>query len=407
MRPGDNVVAVRVHQWSAASYLEDQDQWWLPGHLPRRDARRAPGRRHRGRLAARRLPRRRRHDRRRSSPPSRGLPGHAARAGARGRAGLADAGRRRAARRRRRRAVVRRAPRLYEATVSSAAETIALRVGFRTVEIRGDRFLVNGRRVVFHGMNRHETHPGPRPRLRRGARPRRPRPHEAVQRQRDPHQPLPAASAPARPRRRARLLGDPRVRPRDARLREGRLARQPQRRPRLARRLPRPHPAHRRAGQEPPQHRDVVARQRVGHRRATSPRCRPGCTPATPGGPCTTRATTPGEYTDVYSRMYPSVLETARDRHRRLARPAAELHACAGRPAAHEAVPALRVRARDGQRAGRARPVRGSSSHEHPRLHGGFVWEWRDHGIRTTTPTAPSSSRTAETSARSCTTATS
>ena len=28
---GENVLAVRVHQWSAASYLEDQDQWWLPG----------------------------------------------------------------------------------------------------------------------------------------------------------------------------------------------------------------------------------------------------------------------------------------------------------------------------------------------------------------------------------------
>lgn len=26
-----NVLAVRVHQWSAATYLEDQDQWWLPG----------------------------------------------------------------------------------------------------------------------------------------------------------------------------------------------------------------------------------------------------------------------------------------------------------------------------------------------------------------------------------------
>ena len=22
---------VRVHQWSSMSYLEDQDQWWLPG----------------------------------------------------------------------------------------------------------------------------------------------------------------------------------------------------------------------------------------------------------------------------------------------------------------------------------------------------------------------------------------
>ena len=28
---GRNVLHVRVHQWSAGSYLEDQDQWWLPG----------------------------------------------------------------------------------------------------------------------------------------------------------------------------------------------------------------------------------------------------------------------------------------------------------------------------------------------------------------------------------------
>jgi len=31
VRSGPNLIAVRVHQWSAASYLEDQDQWWLPG----------------------------------------------------------------------------------------------------------------------------------------------------------------------------------------------------------------------------------------------------------------------------------------------------------------------------------------------------------------------------------------
>jgi beta-galactosidase len=28
---GPNVLAVRVHQWSSASYLEDQDMWWLSG----------------------------------------------------------------------------------------------------------------------------------------------------------------------------------------------------------------------------------------------------------------------------------------------------------------------------------------------------------------------------------------
>ncbi|WP_336620359.1 sugar-binding domain-containing protein, partial [Glycomyces harbinensis] len=31
LREGENVLAVRVHQWSAASYLEDQDMWWLSG----------------------------------------------------------------------------------------------------------------------------------------------------------------------------------------------------------------------------------------------------------------------------------------------------------------------------------------------------------------------------------------
>lgn len=31
VHPGENVIAVRVNQWSAATYVEDQDQWWLPG----------------------------------------------------------------------------------------------------------------------------------------------------------------------------------------------------------------------------------------------------------------------------------------------------------------------------------------------------------------------------------------
>ncbi|MEW1864246.1 glycoside hydrolase family 2 TIM barrel-domain containing protein [Streptomyces sp. NPDC088194] len=159
VRPGDNVVAVRVHQWSAASYVEDQDQWWLPGIF--RDVT----------LHAR---------------PAGGIEDVWLRTGfAAGRGGIdpeitadpaafpvtlrvpelgieevwatpadvapLDAG-----------AVqpwTAEQPRLYEATVTSAAETVTVRLGFRTVEIRGDRFLVNGRRVVFHGMNRHEAHP--------------------------------------------------------------------------------------------------------------------------------------------------------------------------------------------------------------------------------------------------------
>ncbi|WP_374953398.1 glycoside hydrolase family 2 TIM barrel-domain containing protein [Arthrobacter sp. N199823] len=169
LRPGSNLLVVRVHQWSAASYLEDQDQWWLPGIF--RDVT----------LAAR---------------PAGGITdvwlrtGWTADTGAGAGQGAgtgtldpeiiaeADAypvtltvpalG-----------VAVRwdspadvvpftvdnvepwsaEIPRLYEATVSSAAESITLRLGFRTVEIVGDQFLVNGRRVVFHGVNRHETNP--------------------------------------------------------------------------------------------------------------------------------------------------------------------------------------------------------------------------------------------------------
>lgn len=159
VHPGRNLLAVRVHQWSAASYLEDQDQWWLPGIF--RDVT----------LSAR---------------PGDGLEDVWLRAGFADGLGTlepdvtapaeafpvtlripglgvevvwatpADV------------APVRvgavepwtaESPRLYDATVASRGETVSLRLGFRTVEVRGDRFLVNGRRVVFHGMNRHETHP--------------------------------------------------------------------------------------------------------------------------------------------------------------------------------------------------------------------------------------------------------
>jgi beta-galactosidase len=186
LRSGENELRVRVHQWSAASYLEDQDQWWLPGIF--RDVT----------LLAR---------------PTAAIDdvfvtaGWEARLGDAASAGTAASGRPSTG-------VgtisvptldavfpVRFAvpeldvdvtwasaadvvpitvegvdpwsaelPRLYDATVSSGSvgdtpgagtpgETVSLRLGFRTVQIVGDRFLVNGERVVFHGVNRHETHP--------------------------------------------------------------------------------------------------------------------------------------------------------------------------------------------------------------------------------------------------------
>ncbi|MEV6296673.1 glycoside hydrolase family 2 TIM barrel-domain containing protein [Streptomyces sp. NPDC051896] len=159
VRPGDNVVAVRVHQWSASSYVEDQDQWWLPGIF--RDVT----------VIAR---------------PAGGIEDVWLRTGFDNGHGhidpevTADTAAFPVALRIPELGIEQvwatpadvapldvaavepwsaEQPRLYDATVSTAAETIALRLGFRTVEIHGDQFLVNGRRVVFNGMNRHEAHP--------------------------------------------------------------------------------------------------------------------------------------------------------------------------------------------------------------------------------------------------------
>ncbi|MFT3877214.1 MAG: glycoside hydrolase family 2 TIM barrel-domain containing protein [Propioniciclava sp.] len=158
-RAGENLLVVRVHQWSAASYLEDQDQWWMPGIF--RDVT----------VLLR---------------PAGALDDVWLRTGFDGGRGSIDL------------EIVAapdaypvrlrvpelgidvtwdspadvapvevgtvepwtaERPRLYDATVAGTGETVSLRLGFRTVEIRGDRFLVNGRQVIFHGVNRHETHP--------------------------------------------------------------------------------------------------------------------------------------------------------------------------------------------------------------------------------------------------------
>jgi beta-galactosidase len=159
VRPGRNEITVLVHQWSSMSYLEDQDQWWLPGIF--RDVT----------LLAR---------------PDGGIDDLWLRCGYDAGRGRVDAeivaeesafpvtieifelG-------------VRRTfataadvepieidevepwsaetPRLYPATVTSRGERIRLRLGFRSVAVVGDVFTVNGSQVIFRGMNRHETHP--------------------------------------------------------------------------------------------------------------------------------------------------------------------------------------------------------------------------------------------------------
>ncbi|KAI4915435.1 uncharacterized protein J4E92_009389 [Alternaria infectoria] len=50
-------------------------------------------------------------------------------------------------------------PNLYHLVVSSGDQVIAQRIGFRQVEMKDGLIKVNGKRVVFRGVNRHEHHP--------------------------------------------------------------------------------------------------------------------------------------------------------------------------------------------------------------------------------------------------------
>ena len=151
LRPGRNVLAVRVHQWSAGSYLEDQDMWWMPGIF--RDVT----------LLAR---------------PAGGIGDvfvHASYDHLTGRGGLrVDTD------------VPARlsvpelgiadeptgaelsvpvepwtaeTPRLYDAEVVTGTERVAVRIGFRTVSIVDGQLTVNGRPILLRGVNRHEFHP--------------------------------------------------------------------------------------------------------------------------------------------------------------------------------------------------------------------------------------------------------
>jgi beta-galactosidase len=150
-RDRENVLAVRVHQWSSGSYLEDQDMWWLSGIF--RDVslvcRPVEGiddlfvhadydhRTGKGTLLVD------------SSVPARvtvpelGLDVATDE--------LVDVG------------LVApwsaEVPRLYDATVACAAEIVSVRIGFRRVAIVDGVFTVNGRRVLFRGVNRHEFDP--------------------------------------------------------------------------------------------------------------------------------------------------------------------------------------------------------------------------------------------------------
>ncbi len=154
LRPGAaNVLAVRVHQWSSGSYLEDQDMWWLSGifrdvtllarpataaiddvfvhadydHVSGRGSLRVdvPG------VDAR------------VTVPELGI------AALGGETVTVD----------RVEAWSAEIPRLYDCVVASASERVTLRIGFRRVVIEDGLLQVNGHRVQLHGVNRHEFDP--------------------------------------------------------------------------------------------------------------------------------------------------------------------------------------------------------------------------------------------------------
>ncbi|MEV4993522.1 glycoside hydrolase family 2 TIM barrel-domain containing protein [Streptomyces niveus] len=152
LRPRGNLLAVRVHQWSAGSYLEDQDMWWLSGIF--RDvtllARPAGGVRDftvdagYDHLTARGTLRLDADSGVRITVPELGVTDLPA-----GRSfEIADVAPWSA-----------EEPRLYEGEVHTDTERVPVRVGFRTVKVEDGQLKVNGRRIVFRGVNRHEFHP--------------------------------------------------------------------------------------------------------------------------------------------------------------------------------------------------------------------------------------------------------
>jgi beta-galactosidase len=152
LRPGRNVLAVRVHQWSSGSYLEDQDMWWLSGIF-------------RGvTLLAR---------------PADGLPDFFVQADYDDETGagtlsvqtdrparlsvpelglidVSAPGRYRIASVQPWSAEI---PTLYQGTLATAGERVQLTIGFRTVAVVDGVLTVNGRPVLLRGVNRHEWHP--------------------------------------------------------------------------------------------------------------------------------------------------------------------------------------------------------------------------------------------------------
>lgn len=149
LTPGRNVIAVRVHQWSAGSYLEDQDMWWLSGifrsvrivargledFFVHADYDHGTGR---GTLSVET-----------SAPARLSVP----------ELGLADADPAGPHVFEDVKPWSDEQPTLYEGTLTADGEIIPVRIGFRHVATDGGVLTVNGKPIRLRGVNRHEWHP--------------------------------------------------------------------------------------------------------------------------------------------------------------------------------------------------------------------------------------------------------
>ena len=157
LRAGRNVLAVRVHQYSSGTYLEDQDTWRMSGIFREVTVLARPARGIRDvfvhadfdpETGAGRL--RIEADAEGDEPVRVSIPElevvEAPLDEALDFAGV--------------RSWSAEDPYLYDAVIASSGEQVRLRIGFRTVAITEDGVLtVNGRRVVLSGVNRHEFDP--------------------------------------------------------------------------------------------------------------------------------------------------------------------------------------------------------------------------------------------------------
>ncbi|GAA4359619.1 glycoside hydrolase family 2 TIM barrel-domain containing protein [Microbacterium rhizosphaerae] len=150
VRRGRNVLCVRVHRWSAGTYLEDQDMWWLPGIF--RDVElleRPEGAIDDFFVHA-------------DFDAETGLGTLRVEASADATVEVPELGLRIPAGE----TVVvpvepwsAESPRLYRGTLAGPGETVDLRIGFRRIEVRDGVLYANGAPLVFRGVNRHEHHP--------------------------------------------------------------------------------------------------------------------------------------------------------------------------------------------------------------------------------------------------------